>query len=81
MNPLTKLFGTSWEGKIASAILVVSTVPLILTGAGMIVPAWLIVAGGICGSISTAFGLAKQKSDDVTGSGSGAVKGQNVSNV
>lgn len=59
--------GKSWRSTIAGIITLIGGVPLILSGAGLVVPAWLSVAGGIASLIATAFGFSQTKDKQVTG--------------
>jgi hypothetical protein len=59
--------GKSWRSTIAGIVVLIGGIPLILSGAGLAVPVWLSVSGGIASLISTAFGFSQTKDKQVTG--------------
>lgn len=62
-----KLFaeGKSWRSTIAGVIVFVGGVPAVLASAGLAIPVWLAVSGGIASLISVAFGFSQTKDKQV----------------
>jgi hypothetical protein len=81
---LTKLLGVNWENKVAAIVYSLTGLSMLANELGIVdtsVGKWMVKISVSAAFISGVYAHLKTKSSDVTGTGSGAVKGQNISHL